>query len=53
MNTDECTRAHDLIDTPLSQVCAPKCAVARRVRRRAAKNTVCEYSESETIPYFV
>ena len=26
--------------------CAPKCTVARRVRRRVAKNTVCEYSES-------
>lgn len=46
MSTDECIRAHDLINTPLSHVCAPKCTVARRVRRRVAKNTVCEYSES-------
>ena len=46
MSTDKCIRAHDLINTPLSHVCAPKCTVARRVRRRVAKNTVCEYSES-------
>ena len=46
MSTDECIRAHNLINTPLSHVCAPKCTVARRVRRRVAKNAVCEYSES-------
>ena len=46
MSTDKCVRAHDLINAPLSRICAPKCTVARKVRRRAAKNTVCEYSES-------